>query len=72
MQGAMDVRIVLNGDERDVPAKTTVRELLASLDIKTRAVAVERNLEIVPAAQHAACTLTEGDRLEIVTLVGGG
>ncbi len=68
----MDVRIVLNGDERDVPAKTTVRELLASLDIKTRAVAVERNLEIVPAAQHAACTLTEGDRLEIVTLVGGG
>jgi sulfur carrier protein len=46
--------------------------LLASLNLKTRAVAVERNREIVPSAQHAECTLQDGDRLEIVTLVGGG
>ena len=66
------MRIVVNGERRDVPAGITVRELLASLALKTRAVAVERNLKIVPAAEHAACTLSEGDRLEIVTLVGGG
>ncbi len=66
------MRIVVNGDEREVAANITVQELLADLDVKTRAVAVERNLEIVPAAAHNECTLCEGDRLEIVTLVGGG
>lgn len=68
----MTVRIVVNGDEREVAYGTTVKDLLKSLDIKTRAFAVERNLEIVPAAEHDACTLSEGDTLEIVTLVGGG
>lgn len=72
MQEAKAVRIVINGDERDVADNITVHELLAVLELKTRAVAVERNLEIVPAATHKACTLSEGDRLEIVTLVGGG
>ncbi|MGE0378956.1 MAG: sulfur carrier protein ThiS [Planctomycetaceae bacterium] len=66
------MRIVVNGDEREIATGATVRELLASLNIKTRAVAVERNLEIIPAARHAECCLCEGDRLEIVTLVGGG
>jgi sulfur carrier protein len=49
-----------------------VRELLATLKVKSRGVAVERNLQIVPSAQHGQCTLRDGDRLEIVTLVGGG
>lgn len=66
------MRIVVNGDEREVADHITVQELLVMLDVKTRAVAVERNLEIVPAATHRECTLCEGDRLEIVTLVGGG
>jgi sulfur carrier protein len=67
-----DVRITVNGRERDVLEGTTVGSLLTSLDVKTKAVAVERNLEIVPKAEHATCLLGDGDRLEIVTLVGGG
>jgi thiamine biosynthesis protein ThiS len=35
-------------------------------------VAVEHNLQVVPRARHEQTTLSEGDRLEIVTLVGGG
>jgi sulfur carrier protein len=35
-------------------------------------VAVEVNLEVVPRAQHAQTRLRDGDRLEVVTLVGGG
>lgn len=66
------MRIVVNGEEREIAEGTTVRDLLALLKIKSRAVAVERNLEIVPAAQYGKCTLCEADRLEIVTLVGGG
>ena len=71
-KGSDAVRIVVNGDELEVAANITVQDLLADLDVSTRAVAVERNLEIVPAATHSQCKLCEGDRLEIVTLVGGG
>jgi sulfur carrier protein len=40
--------------------------------MQPRLVAVERNRDLVPRAQHAACALEAGDRVEIVTLVGGG
>lgn len=72
MQAEIPVRILVNGEERTVDPGTSVRSLLDELNIKTKAVAVERNLEIVPRAQHESCRLNEGDRLEIVTLVGGG
>jgi sulfur carrier protein len=35
-------------------------------------VAVERNEEVVPRAQHESAELTEGDRVEVVHFVGGG
>jgi len=41
-------------------------------DIKTRAIAVELNKEIVPADQHHTTNVSPGDQLEVVTLVGGG
>jgi len=51
---------------------TTVAELLEQLGLAGKLVAVEVNLQVVPREQHAACKLAPGDRLEIVTLVGGG
>jgi len=35
-------------------------------------VAVEVNLEVVPRAEHGEAVLRDGDRVEVVTLVGGG
>jgi sulfur carrier protein len=35
-------------------------------------VAVERNLEIVPRSTYADTALADGDRIEIVTFIGGG
>jgi len=46
--------------------------LLEQLKMEPKYLAVERNLELVPRAEHGGCVLAEGDRLEIVTLVGGG
>ena len=46
--------------------------LLQTLELDPRTLAVERNLELVPRGQHAATPLAPGDRLEVVTLVGGG
>jgi sulfur carrier protein len=51
---------------------TTVAGLLAELGLAGRPVAVERNREIVPRARHPETELADGDRLELVTFVGGG
>jgi sulfur carrier protein len=67
-----DVKLVVNGEPRDAPDGATVEELVAALGIDRRSVAVERNREIVPRSQHAMTPLAEGDRVEIVTMVGGG
>jgi len=66
------MNIIVNGENRDVPEGSTVAALLESLELGTKFVAVERNLDVVPRAQHETTVLEEGDRLEIVTLVGGG
>lgn len=66
------IRITVNGDTREVPARTSVADLLDTLGLDMRKVAVERNLEIVPRSTYAATLLGPGDRLEIVHFIGGG
>jgi thiamine biosynthesis protein ThiS len=64
--------ITLNGDPRSVPEAASVTELLALLGLAPERVAVERNEALVRRAQFDATRLAPGDRVEIVTLVGGG
>jgi sulfur carrier protein len=66
------IEIVVNGNSRSVAATTTIEALLCELEIPLRGVAVEINGQIVPRMRHAAQALTAGDRIEIVSLVGGG
>jgi sulfur carrier protein len=66
------MRVTINGEERDVPDELTVAELVLLLGFKSGPVAVEKNREVVPRAQHAVTRLEGGDKLEIVQLVGGG
>jgi thiamine biosynthesis protein ThiS len=66
------MRLLVNGEERAVEPKTTVKQLLASLGLADTLVAVERNEEIVPRAQHESTALADGDRVEVVHFVGGG
>ncbi len=69
-----EIQIVLvNGETKTVPKPLTVAGLLVHLQIsKPGSVAVERNKQIVPKNRHDDTPVTAGDRLEIVTLVGGG
>ena len=67
-----ELRLCVNGEERAVPAPMTVAQLLAHLGLEARQVAVERNRAIVRRDDHARTALADGDRLEIVTFVGGG
>ena len=66
------IQVMINGEPREISPGTTVAALLTQLQMQPRLVAVERNRNLVPRAQHAACTLETGDRIEIVTLVVGG
>ena len=66
------MKIEVNGEVREVEDGATVASLLALLGVDRRTVAVERNREIVPRAAHERTPLVAGDRLEIVTMVGGG
>ena len=66
------VKIVLNGQAQQLPAPVTVAQLLATLQMPQRGVAVEINQQIVPRSLHEQHLLRDGDQLEIVSLVGGG
>ena len=66
------IDVVINGQSRTVEDGTTISVVLAELGLGERRVAVERNREIVPRAEHATTKLVAGDRIEIVTFVGGG
>ena len=70
--GYIALTITLNGDPFDVPGPLTVTELLASLGIDARRVAVEYNLVVLKRAAFDGTLLGEGDSVEIVNFVGGG
>jgi sulfur carrier protein len=66
------MNVILNGSPREIPDGTTVATLLEQLGLAARGVAVEVNYDVVSRQQHAEVRLRDGDRLEIVTFVGGG
>ncbi|MFN0207805.1 MAG: sulfur carrier protein ThiS [Planctomycetota bacterium] len=71
-QSVAEIEIVVNGEQKTVRAGATLVELLPSLGAPREGFAVERNGKIVPRSLHATEQLAAGDRLEIVTFVGGG
>jgi len=66
------MQLTVNGQDRELEEGTTIAQLLEQLELDPRMLAVERNLTLVPRIQHANTPLAEGDRIEVVTLVGGG
>ena len=66
------MEVLVNGQSQEVADGTTVAQLLSERGMIASHVAVEVNLQLVPRDTHAARVLREGDRLEVVTLVGGG
>lgn len=66
------LKILLNGEPREVASGASVGDLLDTEGYAPRKVAVEVNREIVPKSLHAQHILREGDRIEIVHAIGGG
>ena len=68
----MAMQITVNGEERDVAERLTVRGLVEGLGLGAGPVAVERNRAVVVRAEHPTTALAPGDVIEIVHFVGGG
>ena len=66
------ISLQVNGKNVELEAPTPLLEYLEKLGVNPRAVAVEHNGEILERAAYAGVTLREGDRVEIVRMVGGG
>jgi thiamine biosynthesis protein ThiS len=66
------MEIVLNGQPQTLPQDATVADLLRILNLSNVPAAVEINKTLIPKRDHAAKPLAQGDRVEVVTLVGGG
>ena len=66
------IELLVNGEARAFPAPLTLGQLVETLDLAGKRIAIERNGEIVPRSQHGDCRLDEGDRIEIVHAIGGG
>ncbi|MBM4419464.1 MAG: sulfur carrier protein ThiS [Chloroflexi bacterium] len=66
------MRFRVNGKERTVPHALSIGAYLRELGVNPLAVAVECDGAIVAREAFDATDITEGARLEIVRMMGGG
>ena len=64
--------VTVNDEPRELAAGATVADLVATLGLGPRRIAVEVNRAIVTRATYAETVLSDGDTIEIIHFVGGG
>jgi len=69
---SMNLALQVNGEPHPVAAGCTVEELLSTLSLDGKRVAVAVNREVVPRSTFRVHALADGDRVEILEAVGGG
>lgn len=69
---ATQMKIEVNGIARNLESPISIEQLLDLLNVNHRAIAVELNSQIQTRPEFSNIKLQDGDRLEIVTLAGGG
>jgi sulfur carrier protein len=68
----MTVRVTVNGTPREVPAGTSVSQLVATVTELATGVAAAVNGEVVPRRSWPGTLVRDGDQVEVVTAVQGG
>ena len=66
------MELIINGEARAFAASLTLAQLVETLSLAGKRIAIEKNGTIVPRSQYAETQLVDNDRLEIVVAVGGG
>lgn len=66
------MKLLVNGETMELPAQATLAEVVARLDLTGQRVALEVNGTIVPRSTRDSHALRDGDKVEVVTAIGGG
>lgn len=66
------MQVSVNGEQKTLEDGTTVADLVRLFNLTPERVAVEVNEKLVRRGNYAQTRLSTGDRVELVTLVGGG
>jgi len=66
------MKIIVNGQSSDVAADLTAEQLLESLGLTGKRLAMEVNRDIIPRSSFTTHCFTPGDQVEIVRAIGGG
>lgn len=66
------MKVHVNGELKELPDGATVARLVETLALGGTRVAVEVNKDLVVKKAWTAHVLKDGDRVEVVTFVGGG
>jgi len=66
------MKCVVNGEQREIPERTSVEGLIEMIGLGEAVCAAEVDQRIIPKRERDSVILEEGQRIEIVTLIGGG
>jgi sulfur carrier protein len=66
------ISVCINGAQQTFGQPVSIADLIVSMELTGKRIAIERNGEIVPRSQFAQQLLADGDKLEVVVAVGGG
>ena len=68
----MSVKILINGEEKDLPGSISVSDLLDRFELPSQRVAIELNKNVIRKRDWSETPVNDGDRIEVVHFVGGG
>ena len=66
------ITIILNGENTQIDRNFSVEQLLASMELSGKRIAIEINQQIISRSDFSSHFLAEQDKVEIVQAIGGG
>jgi sulfur carrier protein len=66
------VQLTVNGETRTLSEETSLSDFLSAFGLDARRIAIAHNGTVLYRQDWPSITLRDGDRLEIVRMIGGG
>ena len=66
------ITVLINGEPKTFEQPISIADLISTLELTGKRVALERNGDIVPRSLFTQQQIADGDKIELVVAVGGG
>ena len=66
------MQVVLNGEKETLEDALTLAQLIERKGLAEKRIALEVNEQIISKSRHPQFVLNDGDKVEIITAIGGG